>query len=146
MEPRRDLGAAVFALANVVVETARLPLGALEHLPGMGLLSREGEWVRARVRSRLEGVLADMLRAPEAERAIDHVLAGALPDRLAHSMLEHHVVERFAAEVVATIDVDAVVAAALSHPAFDDLVVRVQAAVVRGASPDSGDVAEPVRA
>src|SRR4051794_25469231 len=131
MEPRRDLGAAVFALTNVVVEAARLPLGALEHLPGMGLLTREGAWVRARVRSRLEGVLADVLCAPEAERALDRMLAGALPDRLARSMLEHHVVERFAAELVEGIDVDAAVAAALSHPAFDDLVVRVQAAAAR---------------
>src|SRR3954471_16294368 len=146
MEPRRDLGAVAFALANVAVEAARLPLGALERLPGMGLLSREGAWVRARARSRLEGVLADALRAPEAERALDRLLAGALPDRLARSMLEYHVVERFAAELVQGIDVDAAVAAALNHPAFDDLVLRVQAAAARGASPDSGDAAQPVPA
>jgi hypothetical protein len=104
--PPRDLGAAAFAMANVAVETARIPLGALRHLPGMRLLTREGAAVQLRLRSRLEGVLADVLHAPEAERAID-----------------------------------ALTAAFLASPAFDELVARVREAP----SPDSGDAALPVR-
>jgi hypothetical protein len=77
METPRDLGAAAFALANVVIENARVPLRALEHLPGMGLLTREGVWVRRRVRSRLDGLVCEFLGAPEVERAVDRVLAGA---------------------------------------------------------------------
>jgi hypothetical protein len=81
METRRDLGAVAFALANVVLETARVPLHAAEHLPGMGLLSREGAFVRLRLRSRLEGVVVDLLCAPEVERAVDRLVAGALHRR-----------------------------------------------------------------
>jgi hypothetical protein len=116
METRRDLGAAAFAIANVVVETARVPLAVVEHFPGVRTLTREGAAVRGRVRSRLEGVVADLLCAPEAERAIDRMVAGALPDQLARSLIEHRVVERVTAEVLATVDLDT---------AVDDLVVGI---------------------
>src|SRR4051794_36153066 len=98
METRRDLGAATFAVANVFVEAARVPLSAVERLPGMRMLTREGTAVRGRLRSRLEGVLVDLLCAPEAERAADRVI------------------ELFTAEVLESIDVEAVV---------DDVVVHI---------------------
>jgi hypothetical protein len=114
----RDLGAAAFAVANVAVETARVPLGLLRHAPGIGLLSREGGYVRSRLRSRLEGILIDVVCAPETRRLI----------------------ERLAGEVVADIDLDTAAKAVMTSPQFDALLGRIQAA--RQASPDPG-VARP---
>jgi hypothetical protein len=114
----RDLGAAAFAVANVAVETARVPLGLLRHAPGIGLLSREGGYVRSRLRSRLEGILIDVVCAPETRRLI----------------------ERLAGEVVADIDLDTAAKAVMTSPQFDALLGRIQAA--RQASSDLG-VAPP---
>jgi hypothetical protein len=72
---------ATFAIGNAVVETIRIPLRAAEHLPGIGYLSFEGAAVKARLRSRLDGVLADLLAAPEVERAIDQVVTRSLARR-----------------------------------------------------------------
>jgi hypothetical protein len=82
---------ATFAVGSAVVETARIPLRAAEHLPGIGYLSFEGAAVKARLRSRLEGLLDDLLAAPEIERAIDRTLSGAIRRTLAN---EHVVVEQ----------------------------------------------------
>jgi hypothetical protein len=78
--PPRVLNA-TFAVGNAVFETARIPLRAAEHLPGIGYLSFEGAAVKARLRSRLEGLLDDLLAAPEIERAIDQVVTRSLARR-----------------------------------------------------------------
>jgi len=116
-EGRPDLADAAFAVAGAAVDAARLPLALAARLPGVRLLARDGAFVRARLRSRAEGVLARALEAPETARAIDRALAGALPDALAHSVVEHHVLSRMATRIVDTIDLDAAVAAALDHEA-----------------------------
>jgi hypothetical protein len=74
MDPPR-IADATFAVANAVFEVARIPLHAIERLPGMRFLTFEGTFVRARFRSRLEGVVDDALAAPEVARAIDRVVA-----------------------------------------------------------------------
>ena len=127
MEPRRspDLGDAALAVGMVAYEWAKLPLRVAVHLPGMRRLAEEGALVRLRVRSRLEGLLDEVLCSPEVERAIDRVLAGTLPDAVVRSLLEHQVVERLANELVAEIEVDAVIDAALEHETTQQLVTAI---------------------
>src|SRR5262245_50452942 len=96
VDTRPDLGNAALAVGNVAYEWAKLPLSVIARLPGMGRLAEEGALVRLRVRSRLEGLLEEVLAAPEVERAVDRVIAGTLPDAIVRSLLEHQVVERLA--------------------------------------------------
>jgi hypothetical protein len=121
-----NLTDAAVAVAYVTVGAARIPLNVAARLPGMGRLSAEGAAIRARTRSRLEGLLDDVLRAPEVERAIDRVLAGTLPDAIVQSLIENQVAERVALELAETVDVDAAVVAALEH----DTTQRFVAAVI----------------
>jgi hypothetical protein len=125
MEPRPDLGDAALAVAAVAVAAAQTPLRALQRLPGMGRLAADGAVVRARLRSRLEGMIEDALSAPEVERAVDRVLAGTLPDAVVRSLLEHQVVERLAVELAESVDIDAAVAAALEHETTQHFVATV---------------------
>jgi uncharacterized RDD family membrane protein YckC len=60
----------------------------------------------------------------EAERAIDGALAGPLPEAVTRSLVEHRVVERVAAEVVARADLEAALLSALEHEQTERLVVR----------------------
>jgi hypothetical protein len=120
-----DLADAALAVGMVAYEWAKLPLRVAAHLPGMRRLSQEGALVRLRVRSRLEGLLDEVLRSPEVERALDRVLAGTLPDAVVRSLLEHQVVERLASELVAEIEIDAVVDAALEHETTQQLVTAI---------------------
>ena len=145
MASRPDLADAVLAVGNVALELARIPMHAAERLPGMGRMAAEGAAVRARTRSRLEGLLDDVLGAPEVERAVDRVLAGALPDAIVRSLLEHHVVERLARRAGREVDVDAAVggrARARDHaavrrrghrqPGLDRLLVQATDRALRG--------------
>lgn len=59
----------------------------------------------------------------EAERAIDGVMAGPLPEAVARSLIEHRVVERVAAEVVASGELEAAVLSALEHEQTERLVL-----------------------
>ncbi len=124
-ESSPDVGDAALAVGNVLLETARLPLRVAGRLPGMRRLAAEGAAVRARARSRIEGLIGDVLSSPEVERAIDRVLAGTLPDVVVRSLLEHQVVERLAEELAATADIDAAVTAALEHDTTQRLVAAV---------------------
>jgi len=136
---------AAVAVGYVAFEIARVPLRAAERLPGMGRLAAEGAAIRARTRSRLEGLLDDVLQAPEVERAIDRLLASTVPDAVVRSLIENHVVERVALELAETVDVDAVVVTALEHettqqfvaaviasPGLDQLLVQATDRALRG--------------
>ncbi len=116
MDSRPDVGDAALALAAVAYNLARIPLGAVQRLPGMERLAAEGAAVRARARSRLEGV---------AEEAIDWLLAGQLPDAVARSAVEHQVAERIAAELVESMDLEVAVTAALDNETTERLVQAV---------------------
>jgi hypothetical protein len=105
-EGRPDLADAAFAVAGAAVDVARLPLALAARLPGVRLLARDGAFVRARLRSRAEGLLARALEAPETARAIDRALAGALPDALARSVVEHDVLSRLATRMDVNAPVD----------------------------------------
>ncbi|HEX4521387.1 MAG TPA: RDD family protein [Gaiellaceae bacterium] len=54
----------------------------------------------------------DMLE-PVAEAAVDRALAGPLPEAMARSLVEHHVIERVTREVLASADFQAAVGSAL---------------------------------
>ncbi|HET6549240.1 MAG TPA: hypothetical protein VFG79_12315 [Solirubrobacter sp.] len=125
MDARPNLGDAALAVANVAVAWAELPLHAAARLPGMGRLAAEGAFVRARLRSRFEGAVGELLAAPEVERAVDRMLAGPLPDAIVRSLLEHHVVEHLADELAASVDVDAAVTTVLEHETTQRLVAAV---------------------
>jgi hypothetical protein len=116
---------AALAVANMMVENTRSTLRLAARLPGMRRLAADGAVVRARARSRLEGLIDDVLASPEVARALDRALAGTLPDVIVRSLLEHEVVERLAADLVAEIDVDVAVAAALEHETAQRLVAAV---------------------
>jgi hypothetical protein len=142
---RPAVGDAALAVANVLFQTARAPLHVAARLPGMNRLAAEGALVRLRLRSRLEGVIDDVLCAPEVERAVDRALAGTLPDAIVRSLLAHHVVERLADELAADLDIDATVetvlvhettqrfvAAVLASPGLDRLLVQATDRALRG--------------
>lgn len=127
MDERPDIANAALAVAYVGYETARIPLGLVGRLPGMRRLSRDGAVVRARFVSRAEAVVEEILSSPEVARAIDRVLAGALPDAIVRSLLEHRVIERALTEVVEEADLDVAVTAALDHEMTQELMRAVLA-------------------
>ena len=71
-------------------------------------------------------VAGDMLE-PVAEAAVDRALAGPLPEAVARSLVEHHVIERVVREVLASADFDAAVSAALADDTAERLVERILA-------------------
>src|SRR6478736_3043083 len=121
MADRPNLGDAALAVASAAFDVARLPLGVVQRLPGMGRLAAEGALIRLRLRSQLEGQIDQLLCAPEVERAVDRVIAGTLPDAIVRSLLEHHVIERLAEEI----EVDVAVTAALEHESTQQLLAAV---------------------
>ena len=62
---------------------------------------------------------------PVAEAAVDRALAGPLPEAIARSLVEHHVIERVVREVLASADFDAAIDTALEGDAAEKLVERV---------------------
>jgi hypothetical protein len=118
MDTRPDLGDAAFALAAVALSAARMPLHAAERLPGMHRIASDGAVVRARVRSRMEGL---------AEDGVDWLLAGRLPDAVARSAIEHHVAERIADELAASVDLEGAIATALDSELTDRVIQAVLA-------------------
>jgi hypothetical protein len=137
MELRRDgpdiaLGAALTGLrAGIAVgRLALLPIRVAARAPVVGPslrstvegLAIDGRIARVRGRRELEAAIGELLAAPEVERAIDATLAGPLTDAVARSLVEHRVVERVAAEVVANGDLDRTLIAALDHEATHRLV------------------------
>jgi uncharacterized RDD family membrane protein YckC len=63
-------------------------------------LAETGRSAEVDARRRVESVADDVLAAPEAGHVVDSVLAGALPESIARSLIEHRVIERVAAEVL----------------------------------------------
>ena len=76
-------------------------------------------------RRQIETTATELLEAPELERTVDRVLAGPLPDSVAHSIGEHRVAERVAAGVLTTADLEAAVAAALDNERTQRIVEQV---------------------
>jgi hypothetical protein len=139
----------VVAGTRVAVASGRLmlaPARVAGRLPGIReplygtavVLASDGSRARERVRLVVEALSAELLAAPELERAIDRALAGPLTDAVARSISQHHVAERVATQVLADLDFDRLVDAvledertelalerALASPGLERLIVRV---------------------
>jgi uncharacterized RDD family membrane protein YckC len=84
-------------------------------------------------RAPLEAAADDHL-IPELSRLADRALAGPLPEELAQSVVEHHVLERIVTELAASGELDRVVDNALASPRTKELTDRiVRSDEVRGA-------------
>ncbi len=62
---------------------------------------------------------------PELTRLTDRALAGPLPEELAQSVIEHHVLERIVGELAASGELDRLVASALGSPRTMELTDRI---------------------
>ena len=78
-------------------------------------------------RRRLERVAEDVLATPEAEQVVDGVLAGALPEAIARSLVEHRVIERVVIEALASADLEAEVVLASESARTERVVAQVLA-------------------
>ncbi len=67
-------------------------------------------------RGPLEEAVDEVLSAPEIARVIDRALAGSLPEEIARSLVRNRVLERIAAELAASGELDRLVTAALASP------------------------------
>jgi uncharacterized RDD family membrane protein YckC len=123
----RDIALGLFvtsARASAAAGRAALgPARVLARAPGVssavnrtsGKLAAEGSEALAGGRRGLEVAAGDLLSAPELERTVDRALAGSLPDAVARSLSEHHVVERVVAEIVSSPEFEEAIGAALEH-------------------------------
>jgi uncharacterized RDD family membrane protein YckC len=92
-------------------------------------LAETGRIAGVDARRRLEMVAEEVLATPEAEQVVDGVFAGALPEAIARSLVEHRVVERVVVEALASAELEAeglsareserVVAQVLASPALE---------------------------
>ena len=90
-------------------------------------LAETGRSAGVDARRRIEAVAEDVLAAPEAEHVVDGVFAGALPEALARSLIEHRVVERVAAEVLASGQLDREIVSSREAEQTERLVAHVLA-------------------
>lgn len=67
-------------------------------------------------RGPIEEAVDEILSAPEIARVVDRALAGSLPEEIARSIARHRVIERIAAELVATGEMERLMTAALESP------------------------------
>lgn len=75
-------------------------------------------------RAPLEAAAEDHL-IPELTRLTDRALAGPLPEELAQSVIEHHVLERVVGELAASGELDRLAAKALDSPRTKELTDRI---------------------
>ncbi|HWH95138.1 MAG TPA: hypothetical protein VNT03_14855 [Baekduia sp.] len=126
------LGVAV-AGARVAGASARVAMAPVElaaRTPVVGPLARGaasqvadgGRDVRRDALWRLDRLVDEMLRAPEVAAVVDRLAAGPLTEAVARSLARNTVPRRFAAELVASVDVDAALTAVLAHPQSRALV------------------------
>jgi uncharacterized RDD family membrane protein YckC len=78
-------------------------------------------------RRRLERVAEEVLATPEAEQVVDGVLAGALPEAIARSLVEHRVIERVVIEALASAELEAEVVSASESERTERVVAQVLA-------------------
>ena len=98
--------------------------------PGIIGAARRAALYPARVaarasRGRIEDAADDVLEAPETARILDQALAGSLPEKLAQSIVRHHVLERMAAQLAASGELDKLVNKALQSPQMRDALRTV---------------------
>src|SRR5262245_10757020 len=85
-------------------------------------LAAEGRAARVQVLSRLEAAADYVLSSAEVGRVVDNALAGPLPETVARSLVERHVVQRVVEEIFERADVEAAITAALDSAETEQLV------------------------
>jgi uncharacterized RDD family membrane protein YckC len=90
-------------------------------------LAETGRSAGIDARRRLETVAGEVLATPEAEQVVDGVLAGALPEAFARSLIEHRVVERVVVEALASAELEAEVVSAQETARTERLVAQIKA-------------------
>ena len=118
-----------------VVRFVFLPVRVVTRAPLVGSvlgrygesLADEGRAARERGRNQLEATVDGVLASPEAERAVDHALAGPLPEAVARSIVDRQVVHRVAEQVLASTDIEAAVERALEHETTSRVVEGILA-------------------
>lgn len=98
--------------------------------PGIANAAGRAAMYPARVAARawrggIEEAADDVLEAPETARILDQALAGSLPEKLAQSLVRHHVLERIGAQLAASGELDRLVKQALESPHTRELVDQV---------------------
>jgi uncharacterized RDD family membrane protein YckC len=81
----------------------------------------------ARFPARVARGQVDEHLVPEVSRITDRALAGELPEHLARSVAEHHVIERIVEQLAESGALDAMVDRAVASPRTDEIVQRVVA-------------------
>ena len=72
----------------------------------------------------IEDAAIDALAAAELEHVVDRLLAGPLPETVARSLVDNHVLERVAREALRRADLEAAMSSALASEEADALVHR----------------------
>ena len=90
-------------------------------------LAETGRSAEVDARRRVESVADDVLAAPEAGHVVDGVLAGALPEAIARSLIEHRVIERVLAEVLTSAEPRGEIVSARETEQTEPLVAQVLA-------------------
>ena len=85
-------------------------------------LAAEGRAARVQVLGQLEAVADHVLSSAEVGRVVDNALAGPLPETVARSLVERHVVQRVVEEIFERADVEAAITAALDSAETEQLV------------------------
>lgn len=67
-------------------------------------------------RGPIEEAVDEILSAPEIARVVDRALAGSLPEEIARSIVRHRVLERIAAELAASGELERLMTGALASP------------------------------
>jgi uncharacterized RDD family membrane protein YckC len=75
-------------------------------------------------RRELEDAAVEVLATPELAELVDRLLAGPLPETVARSLVENHVLERVARETLRRADLQAAISGALAGEEADELVGR----------------------
>jgi uncharacterized RDD family membrane protein YckC len=88
-------------------------------------LAETGRSAEVDARRRVESVAEDVLAAPEAGHVVDGVLAGALPEAVARSLIEHRVVERIVTEVLTSAEPGGELVSARETERTERLVAQV---------------------
>jgi uncharacterized RDD family membrane protein YckC len=78
-------------------------------------------------RAPIEEAVDEVLSAPEVARVLDRALARSLPEELARSLVRHRVLERIAAELATSGELQRLVTAALASPRTSELTDKVLA-------------------
>jgi uncharacterized RDD family membrane protein YckC len=121
----------VLKVGTATGKAALLPLRAAARTPLVRdraeKLAETGREVGTDVRHKLEDAAVGLLETPDAERTIDRALAGPLPETIARTAVQHRVLQRVIAEMLATADRTATITPAGEEPGTEELVQQALA-------------------